>query len=390
MLAAFAAGIAVAQPMTGAIRTDFYQSSRTFDNSQGFLGVTFQAEALPKFSDRVDGKISLRAGASGPERNGASRSDFIEAYATVHSDRADLRIGKQIVPWGRADGINPTDNLTPRDYAVQLPLEEDQRFGVFGAKLDVMLTAHGTLSVFAAPRFVPARLPWPQDANPPQDRPTHAVQTGVRYNVVDEGLDWSVSYFRGNAHIPGLQPSGVLTYDRIRVLGADVARNFGRFGVRAEAAYTQTDDSDGRDPFTRNPQLYWVAGVDRTFFDNLNINLQLFRRTVFAYRTLPTAPPEAAAAALQSAILFGQRDRINNGFTFRVSDKWFNDTLGAEVLCIANTTRHDFYLRPLVTYAFTDDWKGMVGAEYFSGRYDTQFGSQKANRGVFAEVRRSF
>ena len=386
-------GLAERWGLTGAVRTDWYQSSKTFDGSQGFAGATVQAEVRPKFGERLDSKVSMRAGVVAPDRPGAAGAELIEGFATVHFESADLRIGKQIVPWGRADGINPTDNLTPRDYALLLPFEDDQRLGVWSVKLDVVATSIHTLSVFFAPEFAAARLPWPGGVRPAQDRPVHSGQFGVRLNVVSEGFDWSVSYFRGRAHIPSvrlLDGRRVLRYDRIRVFGADVARNFGRFGVRGEVAFSQTDDKDGRDPFTRNPQIYWVGGIDRTFFDDLNLNFQVFQRVVRAYRPLSEGPADVSAVALQSTILAGQRDRINNGFTFRVGDKWMHDTLQAEILCIANTTRHDVYVRPLLTYAFTDDWKGTVGAEYYGGRGDTQFGSQKVNKGVFAELRRSF
>ena len=40
-----------------------------------------------------------------------------------------------------------------------------------------------------------------------------------------------------------------------------MAANAGRFALRAEAAYVDTEDSDGLDPFTKNPFLFVVAGA---------------------------------------------------------------------------------------------------------------------------------
>ena len=57
-----------------------------------------------------------------------------EAYLDLSHGPLDLRIGKQIIAWGRADRINPTDNLTPRDYTLLVPDDDDQRLGTPAVK----------------------------------------------------------------------------------------------------------------------------------------------------------------------------------------------------------------------------------------------------------------
>lgn len=59
-----------------------------------------------------------------------------ELYASYNWDQTFyLDVGRQIVVWGRADGINPTDNLSPRDYTRLVPDETDQRLGNDAIKL---------------------------------------------------------------------------------------------------------------------------------------------------------------------------------------------------------------------------------------------------------------
>ncbi len=48
-----------------------------------------------------------------------------EYYAEFNFSSFDLRIGKQIFSWGKADAFNPTDNLNPRDY-IDLFVEEEK------------------------------------------------------------------------------------------------------------------------------------------------------------------------------------------------------------------------------------------------------------------------
>jgi hypothetical protein len=386
--------------LTGALRLDYYRSSRTFDDERDLVGGTLQLKAAPALAAGVDGRLSLRLTDPAIGKGGAARGRLIEGFVTLHGDRTEFRLGRQIVAWGRADGINPTDNLTPRDYTVLLPFEDDQRFGTDSARVDFAASQEHTLSLFATPFFEPSRIPQPRSATFLERRPRETLsdgQFGVRLDKVGEGLDWSVSYFRGNSLLPTLRPAppgvadGIKTYDRVSVLGADFARNFGRFGFRGEMAYLRSADSAGTDPFAKNPQVYAVLGVDRTFLDNLNLNVQVFQRRVRAHRGLDLLSDDAQRTfALQSALLAGQRDRVNAGITLRLSNKWLNETLEAEIFLIRNSTRRDLYLRPLLTYALSDQWKGTIGIEYFHGAPDTQLGSQVANRGAFMELRYSF
>jgi hypothetical protein len=392
------------QRASGVWRSNYFSSSKELDGESDFFGAALQLKAFPSLNERLDGKLEVRFANSAVGNGAGTRTSLLEGYATLHFATADLRLGKQIVPWGRADGINPTDNLTPRDYTVLLPFEEDQRFGTTAARLDLFISQIHTLTFFAAPSFEPAKVPMPAAAGRVvRLEPAHTLANthgGVRLNKVGEGIDWSLSYFRGFSLVPGAQlieeegiaqPTLRLRYDRITVLGADFARNYGRFALRGEIAYVDTVDDAGSAPSISNPYLHWIIGVDRTFFANLNANLQFFQRRVRKHRDPAnwTAPVERSTARLNS-LIDGQSDAVSNGISFRVSNKWLNDTLEAEVFAVHNFTRSDGLVRSLVTYAFNDRWKGTVGAEIYRGSSNTQYGSLKANRGAFAELRYSF
>ena len=140
------------QRVTALLRMDYFQSSNSLDGAENFVGTTLQVKALPRITEALDGKIEWRGSTLDlRDRHGyGPESDLLEAYVTAHFGRADLRIGKQIIAWGRADGINPTDNLTPRNFVVLLPLEEDQRFGTTAIKLDTYLSHGLTFTAFTS------------------------------------------------------------------------------------------------------------------------------------------------------------------------------------------------------------------------------------------------
>lgn len=392
-----------AQGLAGSVRLDYYRSSKSFDDTTDFLGVTTQAKLLPALTPWLDAKIEGWVTNPAVGEDGDTESTLLEGYVTARFQRAELRIGKQIVAWGRADGINPTDNLTPHDYQVMLPFEEDQRLGTTAIKLDTYFGAEYTLTLFTTPYFLPSKLPFPADgATLVETRPEWRwsdSEVGLRLNRVGGTLDWSVSYYHGYNLLPELYPLGLtptgplleLRYSQIDVFGADMAQNFGRYAVRAEAAYIRPQDYQTNQPVGIRPYLYLVAGVDRNFLANLNVNLQVVSRWVQDY-TDPEAiaDPLLRMAAVQNAITFGQQDRANYGMTTRISNKWYNDTLTAEVLAFVNFRRTSSYIRPLISYAFTDHVKATIGAELYRGEDDTFFGRVRRNQGAFAEMRYSF
>jgi hypothetical protein len=386
---------------SGAVRFDYFRSSRDLDDEKDFFGTTTQIKLLPSLGSALDSKLEARLTNPDVGDGGETQLKLLEGYLTWHIGKVDVRAGRQIVPWGRADGINPTDNLTPRDFKILLPFEEDQRFGLWALKVDYALTSDYTFTAFATPWFEPAKVPGVNAATT-ERRPESSfanTEFALKFNKTGGAVDWSLSYFHGYSPLPSAHlltigengPILELRYDKIDVVGADFARNYGRYGFRGELAYFFTSDDAGRDPFVKNPYLFLVLGGDRTFFDNLNINLQFVGRWVNNY----TDPDDITDSVMrlvaqQNAIAGGQQDRFSYGLSSRVGKKWFNDTLEAEILVFADFTRLSSYVRPLITYAFTDHLKSTIGADLYYGENQTVFGQLKRNQNVFVEMRYSF
>jgi hypothetical protein len=221
----------------------------------------------------------------------------------------------------------------------------------------------------------------------------------LKFERSGKGVEWSVSYFDGLDPNPDLVPAGAgsgglrlaLRNHRIRVLGADIAGVAGRFGLRAEAAYTWTRHDATQDPFVKKPFFYGVAGADRTFDDGTYLNLQVYLRHITGFTDPRTiADPPQRALALESALVSNQRDRSEHGVTLRVSHRWLNDTLEAELVGVVSLTRGDHAWRPKVTYAISDALKLTVGADLFRGGRDTYYGRLRDNSLAYAELKYSF
>jgi hypothetical protein len=330
----------------------------------------------------------------------ASRQSALrEGYVNYSNGAADFRVGKQIIVWGRADQLNPTDNLTPRDNTLFIPESDDQRLGSVAARATYNFSGVAATAILL-PRFLPSVQPMAPAAGIVfSESIPGGNQYALKLEQSGQGVDWSLSYFRGfdlnpDISIQSALPGALtlsLQHHRIRVLGADAATVLGRYGVRAEAAYTWTEDAAGGDPFVKNPFFYGVLGADRTFFEYLNVNLQYYVRTISNFSDPNAiANPQTRGVAIQQSIFSSQQDKLQQGMSLRIANKWLNETLEAELAAVYDFTRRDYLLRPKLGYAFDDHWKGLLGAALFRGDANTFFGMIRDRSAVFGELRYSF
>ena len=382
----------------------FHSPERPDDRGRpAILTGQFKAEAKWSSATRAFAETRLatpRHDAFSPGQ--ASDSRLLEAYVAQPWGDSELRVGKQILAWGRADGVNPTDNLSPRDFVTWLPFDDDQRFGTWAARWSAGLGAGTELAAAVAPRFEGSVVPVPQQPYPVDvvtpSRTWANTAVALKLNRSGARFDWSLSYLHGLSLLPAarvkaidvLGPRLEFRHDRVHVLGADAAWNAGRFGMRVEAALTRPTASDDGGPAMRHADFFWAGGADRTLGGNLNVNLQLFGRHVMNFTDpYSMADPLQRQVAIQNAITVGQQDRNTLGLSLRISDKWLGETLQGELLLVDSRTRNTRSLRPLLSYAITDTLKAAVGAVLYSGADDTLFGRKKSNNRFFLELRYS-
>jgi len=325
-----------------------------------------------------------------------------EAYAQLGTGPFEFRAGWQIFPWGRADAINPTDNLSPRQYTLLTRDMDDQRFGIPAVRATWF---EGPLAVNAIwlAGFQPSVLPWPAGAPAVQDlKPRQPTgQAALRVELVRDALEGSLSYFDGYdvlptqaalaaALAPGGAPRVLLFHDRLKVAGGDIARPVGRFVLRSEVAYMVPPAARGDAIFAKQRQVYAVAGGDRTFGEYFNVNLQLYWRHVEGQAVPPDLPAPEQAIARVFALSAQQFDRNDRGITFRISDQWYNETLEAEVAGLFSVLRSSYVIRPLVKYRVTDEWTASVGGEVLGGDGRSLYGFLRDDTTAYLEMRRGF
>jgi hypothetical protein len=225
-------------------------------------------------------------------------------------------------------------------------------------------------------------------------------QIAVKLDSSGGDIDWSISYLDGVNLNPDLALTAVsdtravvtMQHVPVRVLGADVATVVGRYGLRAEVAYTRTKPPAASEGYSTKPFFYGVLGGDRTFDSGINVNLQFFLYRVSNYvdPRLSSADPLVRSVAVLGAVASQQSAASRRGASIRLSQRWLNETLEGEILGVGAFGTRDHALRMSLAYLVDDHLKVMVGGERFRGRPDTFFGRLSDASTGFAQVRFSF
>lgn len=386
---------------TGSIRAAYWSSNRRFDNDRD-IGV---ASAWLKMDRRFESGIGLFAEGyvANEDVFDSSRdtSRVREFYIEARKGSFDVRLGSQIIAWGRADRLNPTDNLTPRDFTLLVTDTDEDRFGSLAAKMSWNFDAGVSLTGVWLPRFRPNVIAIPAypgisfEEHIPDSRRQWAMKLDRSGGTVDwsvswfDGFDLTADYSRGTATASGLLVN--LHHHRIKVFGLDAVTTVGAYRFAFEAAHVRTEDSNGDDPAVKNPFVYGVLGVERSFAGDLTLITQYFDRRVLHYQNPETiSDPTSRLIAVQHAVANFQYDRIQQGISLRLAKRWLNDTVEGELAGVRLFKRAGYSLRPKLTYTWSDEIKLVGGYEYFGGSESTVYGKLEKNKTLFLETRYYF
>jgi hypothetical protein len=335
--------------------------------------------------------------------------DLREAYVNLYAGPLDLRLGKQIVVWGRADGFNPTNNTTPTDFRVRSPVEDDRRVGNMGARAFLNFSPVRLEGVWM-PLYAP--LEFPAFQLPDRVRlvepnfPTTELQDGLgaaRAHLELPAFEMSVSYLYGHALLPGLSLEGFSvgegaevriqrTAYRHQVLGADFSSAIGDlFAVRAEVAYKKPYSE--ADLATPKPELYYVLGLDRAF-GNVSVIAQYIGKYVQDWQREPgpddplsfevltgieesdlesplvvesIVVPINEELAQRNQVLFQQTEELQHLASLRVEWLALHETLSLSAFGLLNITTEEWLLYPKIAYHLSDALSLSIGGELYNG-----------------------
>ncbi|MCD4724288.1 MAG: hypothetical protein K8R63_05540, partial [Bacteroidales bacterium] len=296
-----------------------------------------------------------------------------EIYLDLYFDNVDIRIGKQQIVWGKADGVFITDIVSPLNLSeFLLPDFDEIRIGVYAAKINYYF-GNSTIEAiwkpiyagneFPAPGsiwFKPPEFPAPptfdyskENINPSLENSEVYLKYSLSSSAIDFDLmgaytwDQTASMYTekefemdsmGNPILTGL----LITPDhhRLTVAGGSFTTDIKGFVLRGEAAYyngkyLQTADPTAEGALTQKDYLHYVVGLDYGI-GNLKLSAQFIQKYIMDYNDFIT------------------EEEFGNTMTFLAHYDAMRETLHLELFSYVGLNYGDALIRPKVTYDYSD------------------------------------
>ncbi len=378
-----------------SLRGDVWSSDRDLSDDGAISSISTWGRA--KINTNTFGQLVGQGWVRALSRDSSSHGRIRELYWRQQAGPVDIKVGRQIIAWGRADGLNPTDYLSPRDFTLLTTQDSDLRHGNEAVNLSF---AHST-GVWAAYWFPDAASnTLPLESVPGviyrKETAPKSSQWALKWEGSGTNIDGSLSYFDGYDPTPDLllgstSPQGIeviLRNQRAQVIGADISWVNNGVIWRAESAWLLTNSEGPQDFHHKKPQIWLIGGGEWALDNNLTLGLQATVKHVFDY-----SDPNELAAGPEQAIVWrqtatsNQTDKDQHGITWRVAKRWLNDTLTAETTGVVVWPNPGGITRVTVDYAINDNLRVLVGAEDYFGPEHSYFGQLQRNGMTYFQLR---
>lgn len=338
--------------------------------------------------------------------NNDNSFELREGYLNLFLGSFDFRFGRQIIVWGRADGFNPTNNITPTDFTVFSPDEDDKRIANFVVK-SVYNFHPFNIEINWVPLYKTSVLPFEKAELPSgvewietdwNESKWENSSLGIKLGIEEQSFDGSASYYYGFHKLPGIlfdyTTTGAELYTsahKTQIVGLDFSTSFDNYGLRGEFALSLPTENNDLLYSIPSKQLEYTLGID-TEWNNFGIILQYVGKFIFDFKEKLKAQNSFEEEIVKwNRMIFSQQKKWNHSISLRPSLNLFYETLKLEMLGFANFSTEEVFLLPKATYAVSDAYNLIIGAQLFYGPGSTLYGFMKRSRNaVFTELKISF
>jgi len=225
--------------------------------------------------------------------------DFQESYIEGPLlDNLDLKIGRQVVNWGRSDSLRVIDVLNPLDNRESGGADiEDLRWAIGMGRLDWYIDPKWSLQAIAIPEMRFDSLPpvgsdfnpLPMGIDREKPRSWENWEFGFAARGIFEGWDASLHYAWAYEDIPRAELEGqfpfltpVLRYNRLHMVGAGGNYAWDAWLFKAEAAGLQGFRYLA-DPGEDHWRIDVMGGVEYYGFNDHTLALEIVNRYIVDY-----------------------------------------------------------------------------------------------------------
>ena len=372
------------------------------------------------------------------------RTDWLrDLYLDYNNGPWFLRIGKQQVVWGQADGVAVLDRVNPVDLTEYwLPDAVDIRIPVGMININYSPKVNSNLQLLIIPDFQQSiaappgapfafrsynlfgafRTSWTAAGN---FLNTNIYYPPMRFNTTKFGAQWkdrihdwdyTLNYLYGYDYlartyldgtrviIPPIPPKIQLNYARRfkldQMVGGSINHTFTREGrllegitVRGDAAVYINEPTYYGNPNLNNSagvarwnNIMWIIGLDRYFFTKWLVSFQ-YGQYILAHDNPGIAGhPEYKPL---NTYTYGAQDPLENIFTLKIGSHFYNDRILPEILW-SFTDDNQGRISPKISYEVVDNLVFTLGMHYFYGSPKDSNGQFRKQNQIYTMVKYSF
>jgi len=392
--------------INGFARAEVVCLSDNYDISNAFSEFCLKPE-LSKGKSFLFGDIRLREAYSFNELN--TSLEIKELYIAYRSNIFDVLIGNQIITWGRTDGFNPTNIVTPINYFFLSSNPDDQKLSNFLLRSKIHFSPEIELELIAIPFYKPSIYRYDlflSNENTIFDTPVYPdykfqnASLAARLNFELPVAGFSFSYSTGYSSFYGfdvknivwnidgsLNISNVAKTYRHNTYGADLSISIGSVILRAEGAYEHTNNYENK-MHIPNPNISYVSGLEINFADitaiiqyvgKYNLNFTELEEPELAEPTNPFAQITYAESIVKyesekfNRKIFDQQEKTNNAISLTLSRDFIYNTINSEITTYYNFTSESYLLRPMISWKIDDNITTKIGGTYMYGPDESVF-----------------
>lgn len=331
-----------------------------------------------------------------------------EAYLDIYFRTMDIRIGKQQIIWGNADGVFITDVVSPKNLEEFLLRDfEEIRTGITSLKADYYF-GNNTIEFVWAPTFTPTKFPEQNSIwFPKQDFSNYPIEPTIddskkevennlensevfaKLSAMSSLLDYEImaGYMWDDDPTMHIQKTidpntgqissvtAVSRHHRLSLAGGSFSTTLGSFVVRGEGAfyggkYFSSQDMSLAEGVVEKDYLHYLLGLDFTLWD-IDLSTQFIQEAILDYEESITD------------------DEYKNTMTFLAREDFLRQTLTLELFSYIGLNDSDALIRPKIYYDLQDSFELMLGANLFLGD-EGRFGQYNNNDMLYTKVTYSF
>ena len=333
-----------------------------------------------------------------------------ELYLDLYFDNFDIRIGKQQVVWGKADGVFITDIVSPLNLTeFLLPDFDEIRTGVIATKVNYYL-GNSTFEAIWIPVFTPTETPPPGSiwyiqpdfpVTPSWDFSKETItpslessEVFLKYTALTSAIDFEfmgaytwddnpTMHVQKEYGVDTITQQPILTglnitpeHHRLAIGGGSFSSEIKGLILRGEAAYYNgkyflTEDPQQPDGNIQKNYLHYLVGLDFNL-GPVKLSLQFIQQRILNY---------------DNNIL---NEKTENTVTFLARCDMFRETLHLELFSYIGLTNEDALIRPKITYDFDDSFSILLGSNIFVGDESGRFGQYSDNSMLYVKLKYSF